>query len=315
MTEIPVSIGDFSVLPVTIPPLPSYPHPATHHIYVRRNAPKIPTQNDPRSLFLTNVPVDSTELHLRGLFTALVGAGRFESATFDEERKPSHTEADLLPGQAARLAAHSKKRKREDDVVERAKEEAAAQLPSSWSRTLRRSGSSAVVLLADEKSAERALKAIAKANRTKRYPTWGEGVEGRVPPLGSRWLKAHARLTYPDKAVVEESVNTFFTMFNRKEQEAADLAKRLRNEPDEDGFVTVTRGGRAAPAGKREAEEARKKMLEKAAGMKEELSNFYRFQLREKKKAEQEELLKRFEDDKRKVSAMREKRAKFRPET
>ena len=315
MTQLPVTIGDFSVLPVSIPPLPSYPHPATHHIYVRRNAPKIPTENDSRSLFLTNVPVDSTELHLRGLFTALVGAGRFESATFEEERKSLHAQTDVLPGQAARLAAHSKKRKREDDQIERAKEEAAARLPSSWSRPLTASGSSAVVLLADEKSVERALKAIAKSSKTKRYPTWGEGVESRVPPLGSRWLRSHTRLSYPDKAVVEESVNTFFTIFNRKEQEAADLAKRLRNEPDEDGFVTVTRGGRAAPARKREAEEARRKMLEKVTAMKEELSNFYRFQLREKKKAEQEQLLKRFEDDRRKVSAMRQNRAKFRPET
>ncbi|KAK1771137.1 ribosomal RNA-processing protein 7-domain-containing protein [Phialemonium atrogriseum] len=312
--SFPPTIGDFSILPVSVPALPSYPHAVTHHIYVRRNAPKIPTEDDSRSLFLTNVPVDSTELHLRGLFTALVGAGRFESATFEGERKSPSSEMELLPGQATRLAAHSKKRKREGEEAEKAKEEAAARLPSTWSRPLRRSGGTAVVLLADEKSVERTLKAIAKAHKTRRYPTWGEGVSGRVPALGSRWLKAHARLSYPDKAAVEESVNAFFTLFNRHEQEAAELAKRLRNEPDEDGFVTVTRGGRTAPASRSEAEEARRKMLERAEKRKAELSNFYRFQLRERKKAEQDELLKRFEEDRKKISAMREKRAKFRPE-
>ena len=244
----------------------------------------------------------------------MVGPGRFESATFEEERNQLSSKTDRLPAQATRLAAHSKKRKREDEEIERAREEEAARLPSPWTRPLRRSGSSAIVVLADEKSVERVLKAVAKAHKSQKFPIWGEGLAGRVPPLGSRWLKAHGRLSYPDKAVVEESVNAFFTVFNREEQEAAELAKRLRNEPDEDGFVTVTRGGRNAPARKNEAEEAHRRMLEKAEKKKAELNNFYRFQVRERKKAEQAKLLGRFEEDRKKVSAMKEKRQKFRPE-
>ena len=86
------------------------------------------------------------------------------------------------------------------------------------------------------------------------------------------------------------------------------------SEPDEDGFVTVTRGGRTAPARRDEAEEAKKRMLDKQEKKKTELSNFYRFQLRERQKAEQAELVKRFEEDRKKVDAMKEKRGKFRPE-
>lgn len=321
MPSSPATIGEFSVLPVSIPPLPSFPRNVTHYLYVRRNAPKIPTANDSRSLFLTNIPVDSTEAHLRALFASLVGAGRFESATFEDERRDAHSQSAIdaaQPAQASRLLqAHgNKKRKREGEEVERAQEEAAARLPSTWTRPLRHSGSTAVVLLADEKSVEQVLKATAKVNRTKKYPVWGgENLpEGKVPPFGSVWLKAHNRLSYPDKDALQASIDAFSALFARREQEAAEIAKRLRHEPDEDGFVTVTRGGRNAPASRNEAEDAKRKMLEKQDKKKEELTNFYRFQLRDRKKEEQVELLKRFDEDRRKLGAMREKRGKFVPE-
>jgi ribosomal RNA-processing protein 7 len=292
---------------------------------VRRHTPKIPTPTDSRSLFVTNVPVDSTEAHLRALFASLVGAGRFESATFEDESKEAHSQSQsqslidvAQPAHAARLLqAHGRKRKREDDEAERAREEAAVRLPSTWTRPLRRSGSTAVVLLADEKSVQQVLKAIGKAHKTKKYPAWpgsDDLPEGKVPPLGPAWLKAHNRLSYPDRQALQASVDAFSALFARREQEAAEIAKRLRNEPDEDGFVTVTRGGRSAPASRTEAEEAKRRMLEKQEKKKEELTNFYRFQLRERKKAEQAELLKRFDEDRRKLEAMREKKGKFVPE-
>jgi len=319
MASAPTQIGDFYVLPVSIPPLPSFPRTVVHHLYARRNTPKIPTADDVRSLFLTNLPVDGTDVHLRAIFAALVGNGRFESATFEDEGQNSSPIADARPVQAARLlAARGKKRKREDEEAERAREEAEARLPSTWTRSLHRSGGTAVVLFADEKSVNQVLKAIRKVSKTKKYPVWG-GSDGRVadelPPLGSVWLKAHNRLSYPDKNQLQAAIDSFSELFAKREKEAAEIAKRLRNEPDEDGFVTVTRGGRNAPASRNEAEEAKRKMLEKQEKKKEEMNNFYRFQLREKKKEEQAELLKRFEEDKKKISAMREKRGNFVPES
>ncbi|KAI1418429.1 ribosomal RNA-processing protein 7-domain-containing protein [Hypoxylon sp. FL1857] len=312
MPEASTASEDFSVFPVSIPPLPSFPVKATHYLYLRRNSPRIPTPDDSRSLFVANIPCDSTEVHFRALFASLVGAGRFESITFEHDKKtskPSHE-----PAQAIRLAAH-KKRKRGDDESQNARDEAAAELPSTWTRQLYPSGSSAVAVLADEKSVELVLKAVKKLRKPKDYPVWGEGVNDKAPPLGSQWLKAHNKLSYPGNDEVQAIMDVYFTVFNRKEKEAHQLAKRLRNEPDEDGFVTVTRGGRAAPARRDEAEEAKQKMLEKQAKKKDEMTDFYRFQMREKRKAEQAEMLKRFEEDKRKVRAMKEKRGKFRPET
>lgn len=315
MAPTPKTIGDFSVLPLSIPPVPSYPHAATHHLYVKRHEPKNATPDDDRSLFVTNVPVDSTEPHFRAVIASLVGAGRFESIRFEADKKTSP--ASLEPAQAARLSAiASRKRKRDFDTdSEDEEEEEIARLPTTWTRPLHRSGSNAVLVLADEKSVELVLKAIAKTHKSKKYPVWAEGVQEKVPPLGSPWLRAHNKLSYPPKELLQESIDAFFNVYNRKEKTAAELAKRLRNEPDEDGFVTVTRGGRAPPARRDEAEEARKRMLEKEEKKKDEMGNFYRFQLREKKKAEQAELIKRFDEDRRRVQAMKQKRGKFRPQT
>ncbi|ORY68674.1 ribosomal RNA-processing protein 7-domain-containing protein [Pseudomassariella vexata] len=308
----PTSSGDsFSVLPISIPPLPSFPFPATHHVFLRRNA-KILTAEDSRSLFLVNVPVDSTEAHFRAVFASLVGAGRFEGITFEHDKRA--TNSSIEPAQAARLAAHSKKRKREDEEAQRAQEEAAAQLPPAWSRPLHRSGSSAVVLLADEKSVESVLKAVKKLQKSKKFPVWGEGVGDKAPPLGPQWLKAHNKLSYPGSDAMQASVDAYFTLYNKKEVEAADLAKRMRNEPDEDGFITVTRGGRIAPAKQAEAEEAKRRMLEREQKKRDATQNFYRFQLREKKKAEQAAFLNRFQEDKEKLRMMRERRGNFRPD-
>ncbi|KAK1518337.1 MOSC domain-containing protein [Colletotrichum abscissum] len=308
------SQGDgFLLLPVKLPALPSCPITALHEIRVRRNAPRIPTEIDDRSLFLKNVPVDSTEAHFRQVFSALVGPGRFESIAFEDDRKNA---AAVDPVNAAKIMGLGKKRKRgEQEAEERAREEEIARLPETWTRRLRKSGSSAIALFADEKSVELVLKAIRKANKTTKFPVWGQGVSEDEPELGSEWVSAHIQLSRCDKAATQKSVHAFFNVFNRKEKEAAEMAKRLRNEPDEDGFVTVVRGGRVAPANKNEAEEARQKMIDRASKKKDETTDFYRFQLRERRKAEQAAMLKRFDEDKKKVDAMKEKRGKFRPET
>ncbi|KAG6358786.1 hypothetical protein INS49_012305 [Diaporthe citri] len=315
MLSIPKTIGEFSVLPLSMSPLPSYPQTTTHYVYARRHAPNRPTADDDRSLFLTNVPVDSTEAHFRAIIATLAGNGKFESISFESDRKGKPV--SLEPAQAARLASvASRKRKRDESDSESEDEvEQVARLPPTWTRELHRSGSTAVIVLADKKSVEIVLKAIAKVHKSKKYPVWGEGVKEKVPPLGPHWIQAHNKLSFPPTEILQQSVDAFFTVFNRKEKEAAEMAKRLRNEPDEDGFVTVTRGGRAAPARRDEAEEARKKMLDREQKKKEELTNFYRFQLRERKKAEQAELIKKFDEDKRKVQALRQKRGKFRPES
>lgn len=302
-------LGDYTVLLLNLPPTAAYPQPATHTLYLRPHEPKIPTEDDSRSLFIVNVPIDSTSAHFRAIFTALIGAGKFESVTFENEKQralPTTQNLELVNKKG-------NKRKRGSEAAE-----ANTALPQTWDRRLRKSGSTAVVTLLDEKSVEHALKAVRKLHKSatkEKWPVWGEGVEDKVPALGSARYLVHHRLQYPDPATLQASVDAFMMEWNHREEQKARLAKKQRNVPDEDGFVTVTRGGRVGPARMAEAETKKAEMEEKEKRKREEMSDFYRFQTRERRKAEQGELVKRFEEDRRRVEVMKEKRGRFRPET
>jgi ribosomal RNA-processing protein 7 len=309
MSKLPPSFGEYAILPISIPPVPSFPVKVKHCLYIKRHEPKIPTPNDARSLFLVNVPIDSTEPHFRAIFTSLIGAGRFETIIFENEKRTSTltTIVDTSTKKNRNL-----KRKRGEG---KATDSNIGQLPKVWDRDLHRSGSTAVVVMVDQKSVEVALKAVRKVHKSGAFPVWGAGVEGKVAKLGSERYLAHHTLRCPDKAVLQASVDAFMTEFNRREEEAARVAKRLRNVPDEDGFVTVTRGGRTGPARRDEAEEARRKELEKNEQKKRSMGDFYRFQGRERRKEEQGELVRRFEEDRTRVENMRkERKGRFRPE-
>ena len=322
MASATATTEGFLTLTIQMPGLPSFPHTVLHEIRLRRNMPKVPTDTDRRTLFLKNIPVDSTEPHLRAVFAQIVGPGRFEAAFFEDG-----SQAPLVVDTArvARVKTLARKRKRDqmedddDEDGEEAKRRAeaeAANLPEIWGRRIHKSGSSAVVLLADEKSVDLVLKAVAKLAKCKKnYPIWADADAGNnTEPLGSAWIAHHlsACSTRTDHAgATSAAVRVLFKIINQREKEAAALAKRLRNEPDEDGFVTVTRGSgaRTAPASRTEAEEKRRKMEERVAKRKDEMGEFYRFQRRERLKREHDALRNRFEADRERVRAMRAKRA------
>ena len=88
--------------------------------------------------------------------------------------------------------------------------------------------------------------------------------------------------------------------------QARSLAKQ-RQEPDADGFITVTRGGRTNPARQEAAQELAGKQKDKQKG----LEDFYRFQSREKRKEKAGELMRKFEEDKERVRKMKEQRGRF----
>lgn len=183
-----------------------------------------------------------------------------------------------------------------------------------------RSGSSAIVQLVDERAVEAVLKAIHKLHKSHkqaRYPVWGEGIVGQPPALGSARYWNHHVLRYPDPLDLQTTVDAFMTVFNSKEEEAVRRAKRARNVPDEDGFVTVTRGGRTGPARMEDAERKREEMKAKEEKRKHEMGDFYRFQGRERRKEEVGRLRREFEEDRKRVEDMKERKGKkgFRPET
>lgn len=304
LPEPPSKINDYLVLPLKLSSSDTA-LPATHYLYLRRHQPKLPTANDTRSLFAVNVPVDATEWHLRDLFSS-IGGGRVERVIFEGEG-----EKQVVP--VVRLDSRKRKRGDESDTAKEAVE------VKTWDRDLRQSGSTAVLVFVDKSSSEVSLKAVANLTKSKKKTVvfWGEGLseEHKVPPLGISRVTpnsfyqialvltfyvpgylTHHNLRFPTKALLQQSVDAF--MFAFAEQEAEDLrARARRREPDEDGFITVIRGGRVAPARQEEAAAVAEKKKGKA-----EHKDFYRFQMREVKKERHQQLLAKFEQDKRKVA-------------
>ncbi|KAL8948194.1 MAG: hypothetical protein Q9222_005600 [Ikaeria aurantiellina] len=305
----PQEISGYRILPISLPTLPSYPVHATHYLYLRPHEPKLPTPAAARSLFLVNVPFDSTESHIKNLLSVQMGLpqGRIEEVQFEGAKKKNHDSESIAPKSV--IEKKGKKRKRhygKDDIEEL---EGTA-FPDVWDRSLRVHGLTAVVVFVDRSSMEAAIRAVRARSNEDHAPVWGEGLDGKVPALGSARYLNHHKLQYPDQSELLASVNKFMTEYAAREAAQARMQTRKRQVPDDEGFVTVTKGGRTGPARQEAAQELATKQKEKQKG----LENFYRFQTREKKKAQAAELARKFDEDKEKIRKMKERRGTFKPE-
>lgn len=130
--------------------------------------------------------------------------------------------------------------------------------------------------------------------------------------------KAHRHIS---RQKLMQMCNDAMASFESEEAEAEQRAKMAADQPDEDGFITVSHKStpsfgvandleenhhRRGKAGKRN----RKRKIGSTGA--DELSDFYRFQLKERRKEEVQDLKKRFEEDLEKVKKMKEERA-YRP--
>ncbi|KKA20576.1 Ribosomal small subunit assembly protein [Rasamsonia emersonii CBS 393.64] len=298
-----LEISGYTVLPLQFPPVASLPKPATHHLYLHPHEPRNPDPDAARSLFLVNLPIDTTEAHLRHLFAVQLSAGRVERVEF--EGVPTKQQP-IKP--AAKPVGSTKKRKRVTaDELQNQLEE--INLPSTWDRQLHVSGSHAVVVFVDKPAMEMSLKAAKKAAKNGTTIVWGEGIEDRVPPLGVKRYKTHNSLRYPPRDELLRIVNDYMAIFTQAEEARARELARKAQEPDEDGFITVTRGPKNNSIAR---EEEIKELIEKQKKREAGLEDFYRFQTREKKKERQNELLKKFEEDKKKLEEIKKMKGRIR---
>lgn len=304
-----LEIAGYTVLPLRLPPAESKrAKPATHYLYLRPHEPRIPDADTPRSLFVVNVPLDTTELHLRHLFGTQLAAGRVERVHF--ETVPTKKKGGMATAHSM-VANVSKSKKRKRVTADELKNQLDnVTLPSMWDRELQKSGAHAIVVFVDKPSMEASVKAAKKAGKKKDGElVWGEGIEDRLPQLGLQRYLNHEQARYPPRAELLRTVNDFMTMFETV-AEARRKEQALRaQEPDEDGFITVTSGPKlTSVAHEDEARELIEKQKQKSQG----LEDFYRFQSREKRKERQNELLKKFDEDKKKLEEMKKRKGKIR---
>jgi ribosomal RNA-processing protein 7 len=164
-TSTPSSLQSFTVLRVTLPPQPAFPKAATHYMYLRPDAPKTPTNDTPRSIFLANIPIDSSEASLRALFKQIGGA---LVDRIDFEGQGRRTDV-LVKGQswASEDSKRGTKRKRDDAVDEKQ-----FALPSTWLFRVHKSGSCAVAVFVDAATAQAVVKECARMAKRKESVEW-----------------------------------------------------------------------------------------------------------------------------------------------
>ncbi|GME35915.1 hypothetical protein GTA08_BOTSDO09604 [Neofusicoccum parvum] len=291
-SRAPLKAGDYTVLPLTVSALPSYPHETTHYLYIRPHAPKVPDADTPRSLFASNLPIDATEASLRALFAKQLGGARIERVDIEGARPKKSGRGSVISAKAG------KKRKRGAEISF-----GDIELPQTWDAEILSSGSGAVLVFVDKTSAEMAMKEISRAAKKRAEILWNSDVS-----LGFERYRTHHELTFPARDILQATVNGYLGQFSAMEAARAKALKQQRNVPDDDGFVTVTRGGRAGPARLEEAQAAAEKLKERQKPP----EDFYRFQTREKKKENAERLKREFQEDRKRVERMRARRGKIR---
>lgn len=174
-------------------------------------------------------------------------------------------------------------------------------------------GNRAQIILIDKASCNRLLSKAKSLHKLEKKPITWIGVKSA--PTGYQKYVDHALKMFPDPDNLLIEVNKFMKAYNENEQREKLSRRSKQGLVDEDGFILVTsdaRGSKASIAAQAaETQERLKKELEKKS-KKREMPDFYRFQIREKKKKATNDLLKKFNDDKAKILEMREKN-RFRP--
>ncbi|KAK6634139.1 hypothetical protein RUM44_004747 [Polyplax serrata] len=125
-----------------------------------------------------------------------------------------------------------------------------------------------------------------------------------------KWNKEYNEC-FPDKKEMEQEIKEFMEKYDLEKKKKEEQEKLL-SEPQEDGWITVTRKGKKPGFARKES--VAKHLMEKSEKQrkKKELTNFYTFQIKQSKMKNLISLRKKFEEDKRKIAAMREAR-RFKP--
>lgn len=189
-SSTPSKIAGFQVLSISLPLQHSFRVDATHYLYVSPHQPRVPSATASRSLFLANVPFDSTQFHIKQLLSHQIGlpAGRIEAVHLIGRKDENDENFD--EARAKQVQSLLRKRKRSSQGSS-GTDFSGTELPSTWDRGLRLEGLTAVVLLVDRASRDSIIKAITAVQRSGKQPVWGDGVQDRMPALGYARKETH----------------------------------------------------------------------------------------------------------------------------
>eukprot|EP00123_Amoebidium_parasiticum_P022853 comp9638_c0_seq1/m.4659 comp9638_c0_seq1/g.4659 ORF comp9638_c0_seq1/g.4659 comp9638_c0_seq1/m.4659 type:complete len:260 (-) comp9638_c0_seq1:199-978(-) len=108
---------------------------------------------------------------------------------------------------------------------------------------------------------------------------------------------------------LEDQVDAAMRLFEAREEQRREQLEAQRNQPDEEGWITVSYGRKRSEIDAEPDKEKEKKKQEKKEKV---MLNFYRWQQREARRDQIADLRRKFEEDKKKIASMRQAR-KFKP--
>ncbi|KAJ2454118.1 hypothetical protein EV183_001720 [Coemansia sp. RSA 2336] len=300
-------IAGYKVLPVRFDS-----EGALHYLYFRQHSS---TKEDillpsDRTIFMTNLPADTTERDIRRLLQGVARISRvvFHGVVGQDAIKKNAANAKMMTELAKAMS---------DPMPKPAKKGSANQAEdlAPVPRTqLLESGASAHIVLLEVGELANVLSIKAGA-----ITMWPQRDAESANPVDYRGLSRYLyeyRASRPPVELLKTEVDSYMENFEAAQYERDRMLSQQQNVPDEDGFITVVRRGRhtkntdgSVSVTAASADDAR------AAGSKKKevlIGNMYRFQMRERKNNQLQELRKKFEQDKEKIARMRQAR-QFRP--
>ncbi|VEU21094.1 DEKNAAC101923 [Brettanomyces naardenensis] len=293
-------IKGYTILAVQLEPVEGKPKGATHYLFVKKHITKNQPESKTRSLFVVNLPVGASFNSMKRLLNNIALGAHVESFDACEYYDPDDIINYDLDINLSKLS--------NPDFGEE-------ELPSSRNAPV----GCGIVTFLDKDGMNLALSSIKKmvmsSSSSSKLPTWSLLPEGETG--SARYLEksseGNVRL---DSKELAKSVHIAMQDFEKREHEVQEELNTMRQTVDEDGFTVVVGAHRKTKSGVMGSLKTQddlehddryiKKMKKK------EKKDFYRFQIRERKKQEVNDLLRKFKEDQERVRVMREKR-KFNP--
>lgn len=263
---------------------------STHYIYFKRHDSKANAQVSQRSIFFCNLPIQTTVSGLKKYFQHVAIGATIEAYVPSRLNDfPEDVWIDLTE-----LTTDLELTKREVTVSEDAK------LPKNCG----------IVTFIDKAASQLAFSALKKLSSNSTTSPWPVSSN-----LASASYVAQLQAQILDPEQLSLDVAQSLVDFDRAEQESMDNFKRQTQLVDDDGFTLVV-----GPNRKTKAEILGRQKLASTVDLdranaklkKKEQVDFYRFQLRQKKKEEMNDLLQKFKLDQERVRTMTE-RKRFKP--
>ncbi|CBQ72943.1 conserved hypothetical protein [Sporisorium reilianum SRZ2] len=313
----------------------SLPHGVKHWIYVRKHTAsssgmastsksaveEVPAE---RTLFVANLPVDTTEEHVREMFGRVggVSAVRFRRQVGVEEEEEEREELGVGEDEEEHHQIAQKSGKKTKGKLER-KPTVPRIVPlppmdprnAAGSQPLLTTASSAHIVFLDALSATRALDTLHKGLR---FPS-------ASTPTGLPLLLAQYTLARPPLPTIHTHTTSTIALYTYRKAHPLPRRAGVRGVTlgpdgellDEDGFIIVQRSGKYGRAGASvegggSVGVARGGYVEREKKKSTGLEDFYRFQVRERKREELAGLRARFEKDRASVQRLKAGR-RFRP--